>query len=257
MKNIRLQSLATRQAGSGQALLLLPGLAGLARFWDPVAEILADRFHVIAIDHPGVGASPSPAAEHSIEGIATAVLALLDEMGLDKCAVVGHSTGGLVAQSLALDAAPRIDKIVLSSTWAQSDRRFQDLFRLRQLVLSNSGATAYALLGQLLAYPADWYEKHLSGATTLQRDAVEPSVVMQRIDMLLTHDRSQEIDRIAHPTLVVGAHDDNIVPFHHSVELAQRVRGARLQELSGGHFTPTTRTSAYANLVRAFLGEAP
>lgn len=213
----------------------------------------------LSIDHPGVGASPSRGAQ-SIDEIADAVVELLDLMDIDRCAVIGHSTGGLVVQALALDHADRVSAIVLSSTWAKPDKRFRDLFRLRQHVLMTGGGAAYSALGQLLAYPAEWYEKNIARTEELaldrsSADLVDVALVFERIDMLLEYSRASELGGITVPTLVVGASDDNIVPYLHSVDLRRRIPASRLAELSGGHFTPVTRVHDYVSLVTQFLDE--
>lgn len=252
------QFIAFRQAGAGPAVLLVPGLGGLGRFWEPVMQALPGGFNSIAIDHPGVGASPDFGPQ-TIEGIAEQAVRLFDHLGIERCAVVGHSTGGLVAQALALDVPQRIARVVLSSTWARPDNRFRDLFRLRQHLLRSGGLEAYEALGRLLAYPADWYEAHVErrfDGTSEGRDQSPARLIDERIEMLLGYDRADELPRLRQPTLVVGARDDNIVPFLHSQDLAARIGHARLVELPGGHFTPTTRTAAYAALLADFLGEA-
>ncbi|MFV0678163.1 alpha/beta fold hydrolase [Variovorax sp. tm] len=243
-------------AGAGPAVVLIPGLAGLAKFWHPLQGHIAPHFRSIAIDHPGVGLSRS-LGPPSISAIAQQVLALLDREGIERAHVIGHSTGGLVAQALALDAPGRVAKLVLSNTWARADGRFRDLFRLRQHVLRNCGPAGYAALGDLLAFPPDWYEAHIAEPGS-ERDLAREipmnvELTLERIDMLLEHDRADELGHIAASVCIVGAPDDNIVPFHHSQDLAKRIPRARLDSLDGGHFTPTTKTVAYAALVSTFL----
>lgn len=246
-----------RRIGQGPALVLVPGLAGLATFWDATARALADRHQLIAIDHPGMGGS-LPVDTHAIPAIVASVCDVLDALGIERCTLVGHSTGGLVAQALALDHPARLAGLVLSSTWARPDQRFEDLFRLRQQVLDQAGLPAYTRLGQILGYPPAWYAEHRSPdpAAGLQADAPSAArTIAQRIEMLLSYQRADELHRIQTPTLVVGALDDNIVPFLHAQELARRIPLAQLAELSGGHFTPTTRTADYAQRIARFTGD--
>ncbi|MDX3907265.1 MAG: alpha/beta hydrolase [Pigmentiphaga sp.] len=240
--------------GSGPAVVLVAGLGGIGSFWRPVMERLQASFTVIAFDHPGTGRSVA-SGRPSIEQLVTAVVTLTGTLGFERYSVVGHSTGGLVAQALALDHAAAIDKIVLSCTWAEPDRRFRELFRLRQEVLAKGGMSAYKTLGNLLAYPAAEYEAYAppSAGDAARDDDAANAVVAERIDMLLTYSRASELGRIAVPALVVGSDDDQIVPFHHSERLAAQVPGARLVRLSGGHFPPQTRADAYTAQLRAFL----
>jgi 2-hydroxy-6-oxonona-2,4-dienedioate hydrolase len=73
------------------------------------------RTRVLAMDTLGFGASP-PLAEHSIEAYAAGALALLDALGIERVALLGHHTGGVVALELAACAPDRVERLVLSST---------------------------------------------------------------------------------------------------------------------------------------------
>jgi aminoacrylate hydrolase len=244
--------------GAGPAVVFIAGLGGLGKFWTPVMDRLQDAFTVVTLDHPGSGASARRGPQ-TIPDLADAVLELTDALGIDRFSVVGHSTGGLVAQTLALDHAPRLDRLVLSSTWAAADRRFRDLFEIRRRILLDAGLGLYKAHGALLAYPPHLYDRYatpLPAPGHAPDDAAEIQVTAERIDMLVSYSRADDLHRIATPTLVLGAMDDQIVPFHHAEHLAQAIPHSELTALSGGHFPPTTQTEVYTSRLRAFL-EAP
>ena len=104
--------------GSGPPLLLVPGLGGRAEFWDPVVPPLAARFTVILHDHRGTGRSSIERIDYSIAQMTGDVIALLDHLGFDRAHLIGHSTGGAIGQTLAIDFPQRLDRLVLSATWA-------------------------------------------------------------------------------------------------------------------------------------------
>ena len=78
--------------GRGQPLLLVTGLGGGAAFWASIAETLARSFRVIRFDQRGIGASTRGSDACSIETLARDCLAVLDEAGIDRAVVLGHST---------------------------------------------------------------------------------------------------------------------------------------------------------------------
>lgn len=249
--------LAYECVGEGDAIVLVAGLAGLGRFWHPVMRELARRHRVLTFDHPGVGASDHFGPQR-IERIAEELLRLADRLRIARFACIGHSTGGLVAQALALDAPERLDALVLSCTWARPDRRFRDLFEVRRLVLQHAGLRAYTMLGHLLGYSATAYES----APPLPASAQAPvdpradmALIGERIDMLLNYQRADELGAITQPTLIIAAPDDQIVTFNHAQDLARRIVQAQLVELAGGHFVPATRPADYAAIVERFLQE--
>src|SRR4051812_30410237 len=94
--------LAHDRRGAGEPLVLLHGQGLSRRSWDPVVDLLADHFDVIAVDLPGHGRSPrQPAgAGYAPNDLARAVAELLDELGLRTAHVAGNSLGGWVALEL-------------------------------------------------------------------------------------------------------------------------------------------------------------
>lgn len=87
--------------GSGKRLLLIHGLGGTWRSWDPIVEALAHEREVIAVDLPGFGATPPLTGEVSIATLTDAVAAFIDEQGLAGVDTVGHSMGGQMVLELA------------------------------------------------------------------------------------------------------------------------------------------------------------
>jgi aminoacrylate hydrolase len=248
------KTIYSQARGTGDAVVLVSGLGGLGAFWEPVVEQLAGDYRVLTFDHPGVGQSEIVGAP-TIPGIVEALLAVLDAHGVERAHLVGHSTGSLVTQAMALDHPGRVRSIVLSSGWARPDKRFRDFFAYRQFVLGQLGGTAYNAMTRLVAYPSSWYGEHFAVDQAL--DYAAPSIVdvemtQARMDMLQNYSRREELSRLELPACVIGAEDDFVIPFHHSQELAGLIPGARLVELSGGHFAPITRTCAYTSLLRTF-----
>src|SRR4051794_14856314 len=94
---------AFTRCGAGEPLVLLHALGLSRRSWDGVGAQLARHFDVIAVDLPGFGDSPRLAAdiEPTPAVLATAVAALLDEIGVSAPHVAGNSIGGWVALELA------------------------------------------------------------------------------------------------------------------------------------------------------------
>jgi magnesium chelatase accessory protein len=102
-----------QRAGHGPALLLLHGTGAATHSWRGLLPLLARRFHVVAPDLPGHGFTSTPEGDGlSLPGMARAVAALLDALGVAPGVAVGHSAGAAVMARLALDrrigAAPLV-----------------------------------------------------------------------------------------------------------------------------------------------------
>ena len=112
--------LAVAEAGTGgSGLLLLHGFTGAKEdFADWIDAFAARGFHVVAPDHRGHGASGQPAEEsaYSLATFADDARRLVDELGWDRFALLGHSMGGVIAQHLALAVPERLSALVLMDT---------------------------------------------------------------------------------------------------------------------------------------------
>ncbi len=113
--------LAVAEAGEGgRPLLLTHGFTGAKEDFTPWLDHLADRgWHAVAPDLRGHGRSggPDDEAAYTVAALAGDLLELVDALGWDRCTVLGHSMGGVIAQRLALEAAGRLEALVLMGTF--------------------------------------------------------------------------------------------------------------------------------------------
>ena len=98
----------------GRPLLLLHGFGHSARVWDPVAPVLASRYRVLALDARGHGDSDhDPEFRYSHSAVTRDVEAVVDELGIERFALVGHSMGGYASIRYAARHPDKIMKLVL------------------------------------------------------------------------------------------------------------------------------------------------
>ena len=112
--------LSYRVTGSGPDLMLISGLGGTAAFWEPVIAALGAGQRIITLDQRGIAASSRGPEPVTIDTLAEDCLAILDSVGSEQAAIVGHSTGGVIAQSMGLMAPDRINGLALTATWARA-----------------------------------------------------------------------------------------------------------------------------------------
>jgi 2-hydroxy-6-oxonona-2,4-dienedioate hydrolase len=99
--------------GSGTPLLLVHGFLGGIEEWETLTDALAPSFDVIAVDLPGFGGSADAAVPAALAGYGDLLAGLLDDLGIERCIVFGHSLGSMIAQQFALDHGPRVERLVL------------------------------------------------------------------------------------------------------------------------------------------------
>ena len=105
--------LSLRRAAAGVPLIYLHGTDGLAE-WPAMLDTLAEKFDVIAPDHPGFGASEVPAWIDDVSDVAYLYLDMIEKLGLSGLHVVGQSLGGWIALEMAVrsthaPAQPHVD----------------------------------------------------------------------------------------------------------------------------------------------------
>jgi aminoacrylate hydrolase len=245
--------------GEGPPLLLVPGLAGVSDFFAPHVRPLARRFRLILHDHRGCGRSSPARIDYSVEQMAGDVVALMDHLGLERAHFLGHSTGGAIGQTLAIDRPERIDRLILCATWTAADGWFRLLFQNRREILEGLGPGAYARVSALFLNAPFWVRLHPEIAAVSEEEARrrirDPEILIRRIKAILAFDRRAELHRIRAPTLVMGARDDMVTPAYFSEELGRVIPNAETVILpDGGHFFPVAREASFRRHVLRFLG---
>jgi aminoacrylate hydrolase len=251
-------SLYYERHGMGFPVLFVSGLGGFASFWQDQVAAFAKRFEVVTFDHRGFGESDPSRIGYTVERMAADVVGLMDALGIKRGHVVGHSTGGAIAQTIAIEHPNRLASVVLSATWTKTDAYFRRLFGLRKEVLQRLGASVYVQASTLFLYPSWWIARNnerLRQTEAQNLAAFAPAeIVAARIDAMLAFDRTSELGRIKAPTLVIGAEDDIVTPTYFSEELARLIPGAEIKIFPrGGHYFNQVRAREFNNAVLPFL----
>src|SRR6266436_1927674 len=251
-------SLHYERHGMGFPVLFVSGLGGFGSFWQDQVPTFAKRFEVVTFDHRGIGQSDQGRIGYTVERMAADVVRLLDALGIKRAHIVGHSTGGAIAQVLAIEQPNRLASVVLSATWTKTDAYFRRLFALRKEVLQRLGPSAYLQSSTLFLYPSWWISRNnerLRLAEAQNLAAFAPvEIVASRIDAMLAFDRTSELGRIKTPALVVGAEDDLVTPAYFAEELARVIPGAEIKLFPrGGHFLAQVQSREFNNAVLPFL----
>jgi pimeloyl-ACP methyl ester carboxylesterase len=216
--------------------------------------LAAGGWRAIAMDTPGFGDSAPLAAPASVEAWAAVAAELLDALGIERAAVVGHHTGGVIALELAASRPERVRALVLSST-PYTDAAFRGA-RVESPPIdavegSADGSHLAALWQRRQAfYPRDRPEL----LEAFVRDALKASGDVEAGHRAVAAYRMEErIGRVTQPTLVIRASGD---PFAapHAAELQAHLLQARVVDVEGGMVPlPDQMPEAFAAAVLDFL----
>ncbi len=246
--------------GAGFPIVFISGLGGQGSAWQRQIEPFSQTFTVLLHDHRGTGGSSRSLIDYSIAKLASDVIGLMDALKIERAHVVGHSTGGTIAQSLALDHPGRVAKLALVSTFAKSDPVLRLALELRRDILRAMGPEAYLRTTPFFIYPSWWLAENpavLEGYAARGAASFPGVEIMSRkIEAVLAFDRAAELGRIRHSTLVIAADNDALVAPRHGEELKRSIPNARLALLTrGGHTCKQTIADEFNRLLLAFLRE--
>ena len=241
---IRVQS-----KGSGSALVFFHGPWGLT--WDPFLDELAKSFTVHAPEHPGT-TPETPDDVYQLDGLWDLVLCydeLLQALGLEGAALVGHSFGGMLACELAAAYPARARRLALIAPlgfWRDADRvvnwMMLDPARLPEYVFRDpKGEAAQRLFGSTEP-EARVRLMWAMGATGKFIWPIPDKGLKKRAH------------RVTAPTLLVWGKEDRLVPPVYADEFTRRIPGARVQTVDGaGHVPHLERPEIVARMLREFL----
>ncbi|MDX6741071.1 alpha/beta fold hydrolase [Actinocorallia sp. A-T 12471] len=246
------------EQGAGDPVLLLHQTP---RSWDEyrdVLPLLGARYRAIAMDTLGFGASDRPEREWSVELFAEGVLGLCDALGLDRVALVGHHTGGVVATEVAARAPERVRALVLSGVpYVDAERRAKVAARppIDHVAVSPDGAHLADLWHNRRSfYPADRPD-------LLQRLVRDALGVVDRVEeghvAVNSYRMEDRIGLVRAPALVLcGELDDFSRPDMPA--LAAGLGGAPTELIPGvGVPAPDHRPDLFAAAVDRFLRTLP
>lgn len=123
--------LAYQQIGAGKPLVFLHGYLENSAIWYPIVSQLKDSHRCILIDFPGHGHSAVTSEISDMDDLASEVIAVLDDLGVEQATVVGHSMGGYVALALADIYAQRLNAFVLINSTSLDDDDERKNLRLK------------------------------------------------------------------------------------------------------------------------------
>lgn len=137
-----------QEQGDGPAIVLLHGISSCAASWSDLAEQLPG-FRLLAWDAPGYGeSSPVVAQQPNAGDYADRLEAWLSDLGIDRCVLVGHSLGALMASAYQARYPQRLRALVLADPARgyrhDSTEIREQVFHSRWPLLVKLGADAFA-----------------------------------------------------------------------------------------------------------------
>jgi 3-oxoadipate enol-lactonase len=247
--------------GHGAAVVFLHGIGGAARIWAPqIASFAAAGFRPVALDLPGYGAR-APVDHMDFEALAGDVEAAIARLDLDRPILVGHSMGGMVAQTALRRRPDQYRAAILSGTspaFGDPTGEFQKKFVAERLGPLDAGTTlaalAPAMVDGIVGRDPDPAGRRLAIDTIA---ATSERSYRAAVHCLVGFDERANLARIAIPVLCLAGEHDRLAPAAMMERMAARIPGARYVCLAGvGHLPNVEAPGAFDAAVFDFLRTA-
>jgi pimeloyl-ACP methyl ester carboxylesterase len=255
--------------GEGPAIVMIHGLGGQLRNF---TYALSDRLpghRLVIIDRPRSGYSTVPAGvEPGLKDQADAIAQAIDALGLKRPLLVGHSLGGAISLSLALDRPGLVSALALIAPLTQPQTEVPAAFR--GLAAGGASKISRTLVANLLAVPVGTLTREQSAKAVFAPEpvpadfavkgggllALRPGNVYAAIfEMQAAADEMAGIaaryGELQLPVSVLYAREDNILGYQlHGEQTVGEITGARLELTDGGHMLPITQPELTAAFIQ-------
>jgi 3-oxoadipate enol-lactonase len=226
----------------GVPVVLVMGLGGDSSAWPYQLAGLAPHHRVLIFDNRGSGRSDAPDVAYTTGDMAGDLLALLDELGVERAHLLGLSLGGAIAQEAVLAAPERFLSLQLHATWAGPHPYLRALVSAVRMARLQFGLEGFhRILSVWLFTPTCFATQPRLVESFVQQATDYPYPVplhgyLRQTDAVLGHDARSRLHLIRCPTLIAVGTEDLITPPLLVEELARHVSGSRFELLPGvGH----------------------
>ena len=243
------------------AVVFIHGIGGGARLWAPqMTSFSAAGYRPVAPDLPGYG--ERPAVDHmDFEGLAAGIEAEIARLGLPRPVLVGHSMGGMVAQT-ALRRRPNAYRAAVlactSPAFGSGTGEFQKKFVADRLAPLEAGKTMADISRTVVAAMGpnpDIAGRALASAAIA---ATPERTYRAAVHCLVGFDERANLAAIRIPVLCLAGEHDLLAPPSGIERMARKIPHARYVCLSGvGHFANLEAPAAFDAVLFAFLAQVP
>ena len=229
-----------------ETILFIHGAGGGQYTWSYQKGFFEKQLNPIIIELPGHGESGGE-GEEEIERYADHVHVFLKALGLSKIFLVGHSMGGAIVQTMALNHSEVIKGIVLVGTGAR--------LKVLPLILNGIKKNFEETVREIVRFAysrktsPELIERGISDMMRCRPEVLHGDfLACDRFDLI------NEVGKIDLPTLILCGEDDELTPIKYSQFLHSRIRGSKLEVLpNAGHMVMMESAVAFNEKIREFI----
>ncbi|MEV0477297.1 alpha/beta fold hydrolase [Streptomyces prunicolor] len=238
-----------RDGDGGVPLVFIHGWTANRHRWDDQFAHFVGGRRVIRLDLRGHGESTG-AGVRTVGELAADVVALLDHLEVDRFVPVGHSMGGMIAQTLVLDHPERVERVVLVDSISRMTYSWA-----RGLLLAVSTLLPFKLFVAVNiqrafapGYPKEKIREYIDASAATPRE-----VVMTCYGAMRAFDVLDRVGRINAPTLIVHGYHDIQLPLSQMLRMANAYPDAVVRIIDAGHELPVEKPAELTALIGQFV----
>jgi len=228
--------LAYDRRGKGAPLVLLHGYPLDHHLWDEVIPLLEDTFDVIAPDLRGFGESTIADSSPTMEDYASDIAGLLDYLGIQKTAIVGHSMGGYVALAFVRLYPDRVTGLGLVSSQVLADPpdRKEGRYKSAKEVAENGIGSVVATMT-----PRFTADEKLQAFARTSMEQQQPAAYIGALKAMAERmDSTPLLSMLKFPVVIIHGDSDALIPVDRAREVKATLPQAHLVEVSGAGHMP-------------------
>jgi len=228
--------LAYTRRGRGTPLVLLHGYPLDHHLWDEVVPLLKDTFELIVPDLRGFGESTTVDSSYRMDDFASDVAGLLDQLGIQKAAIVGHSMGGYVALAVVRLYPERVSGLGLVSSQVLADPPDRKEGRYK----SAAGVAEKGIGGVIETMtPKFTPNKKLQAFARQSMEQQQPAAYIGALKAMAERmDSTPLLSSFDFPVVLIHGDSDALIPIDRAREVKALLPQAYLVEISGAGHMP-------------------
>lgn len=212
-------------SGKGRVVVLLHGFLESLEVWygNGFAQELSKHYRIVAIDLPGHGKSDCVGYVHRMERMAKVVKCVMDQLGLRRYTLIGHSMGGYVSLAFAEKYPEHVTGLCLFHSTAYADSEAKRIDRERAIRLVKKAPLKYtnALVTNLFALANFRYmQEEIRWMRKIASRTKVQGVVACLEGMKIRKDRTAILRYGKFPILIIAGTRDNVLPYDSLQQLA-------------------------------------
>lgn len=225
--------------GNGEPILLLHGWGGNTGSLKPICDILKRQFTTYSLDLPGFGRSFIPEIPWETQNYGLFIKEFLDNFGIEKVNLIGHSFGGKIGIWIASHYPFIIKRLVLIAPSGIKPKR--QLGYYLKVFIAKIAKTLPPHLKERL------YEK-IGSSDYKTAGKMKPTLIK-----VLKEDFKPLLCKILAPTLIIWGEDDKETPLYQGKIMEKEISNSKLAIIKGGHFCYLDEPQYVSSLILDFL----